>query len=116
MNNSKQKTQTRIRRHAKVRSKVSGTTERPRLSIFRSNKSIYAQLIDDVTGKTLVAASDVKETKGTNTDRAISVGKKIAEEAKKKKITTVVFDRGGYSYAGRVKVLADAAREAGLKF
>lgn len=116
MNNSKQKTQTRVRRHAKVRSKISGTAERPRLSVFRSNKSIYAQLINDVTGETLASASDVKESKGSNTERAIAVGKKIAEEAKTKKITTVVFDRGGYSYAGRIKVLANAAREAGLKF
>ncbi len=116
MNNSKQKTQTRIRRHAKVRSKISGTAEKPRLSVFRSNKSIYAQLIDDITGKTIVSASDVKESNGTNSERAAVVGKKIAEAAKLKKIKAVVFDRGGYSYAGRIKVLADAAREAGLKF
>ncbi len=116
MNNSKQKKQIRIRRHNKVRSKIIGTPERPRLSVFRSNKSIYAQIIDDVSCKTLVSASDIKDSKGTNSDRAALVGEKIAKAAKEKNITKVVFDRGGYSYAGRVKILADAARKGGLDF
>ncbi len=116
MNNSQYKSEKRARRHAKIRSKISGTAERPRLSVFRSNTSIYAQLINDETGETLASASDVKESKGTNIERATQVGKAIAEAAKAKKITEVVFDRGGYLFAGRVKALAEAAREAGLKF
>lgn len=106
----------RTRRHARVRAKVSGTTARPRLAVFRSNKNIYAQIIDDSTSTTLVAANDMKESKGSKTDRAQAVGKAIAEAAKVKKIEAVVFDRGGYLYAGRVKALAEAAREAGLNF
>jgi large subunit ribosomal protein L18 len=116
MNNSHNKTLKRARRHAKVRAKISGTSEKPRLSVFRSNKSIYAQIINDETGETLVSASDVKESKGTNLERAVKVGTLIAENAKAKKITKVVFDRGGYLFAGRVKALADAARKAGLEF
>ena len=116
MNNAQNKTQKRARRHAKVRSKISGTTEKPRLSVFRSNKSIYAQLIDDVNGVTLASATDIKDTKGTNIERATAVGTAIATAAKAKKITTVVFDRGGYLFAGRVKALAEAAREGGLQF
>jgi len=116
MNNAQNKAQKRARRHAKVRSKISGTAEKPRLSVFRSNKSIYAQLVDDVAGVTLASASDVKETKGTNTERAAVVGSTIATAAKAKKITTVVFDRGGYLFAGRVKALAEAARAGGLQF
>jgi len=111
------KKNTKIRRHARIRAKISGTKDRPRLSVFRSNKYIYAQLIDDETGKTLVAASDIgiKETK-TKVERAKEVGNLIAKAAKVKKIETVVFDRGGFVYAGRVKSLADAARETGLVF
>lgn len=116
MNNSQYKAQKRARRHAQIRSKISGTAERPRLSVFRSNKSIYAQLIDDVAGVTIASASDVKDSKGTNTERATAVGKAIAEAAKAKNISAVVFDRGGNLYAGRVKALAEAAREGGLEF
>jgi large subunit ribosomal protein L18 len=116
MNNSKNKTLKRIRRHAKVRAKISGTAARPRLSVFRSNKAIYAQLVDDISGVTLASASDVKDTKGTNVERAIAVGTALANAAKAKKITTVVFDRGGYLFAGRVKALAEAARAGGLQF
>ena len=116
MNNSQYKTLKRKRRHAKVRTKISGNAVRPRLAVFRSNKSIYAQLINDETGMTLASASDVKESKGTNIERATAVGKALAESAKAKKITDVVFDRGGYLFAGRVKALAEAAREGGLKF
>ena len=115
MNNST-KTLKRKRRHARVRSKVSGTSERPRLSVFRSNTSIYAQIIDDVTATTLVAASDLGTKAGTPVERAQQVGKLIAEKAQEKKIKAVVFDRGGFLYAGRIKALADAAREAGLTF
>ncbi len=112
------KNEERLRRHARVRTKVSGTPERPRLSVFRSNSHIHAQIIDDVNGTTLVAASslDMKLENGGNTEAAKKVGAEIAARAKKAKIEVVVFDRGGYIYHGRVQALADAAREAGLKF
>jgi len=109
----------RERRQARIRRTVIGTAERPRLAIFRSGKHLYAQLIDDSKGVTLAAASTMeKELKGTGdtVDGAKKVGASIASKAKSKKIETVVFDRGGFRYHGRVKALADAAREAGLKF
>jgi len=106
----------RKRRHAKVRSKIVGSETRPRLAVFRSNKNIYAQIIDDSTSTTIAAANDMKESKGSKIERAQAVGKAIAEAAKAKKIESIVFDRGGYLYAGRVKALAEAAREAGLNF
>ena len=109
----------RLRRHRRVRGKVSGTAERPRLVVFRSNRGISAQLVDDVSGRTLAAASwlDLKSSfKGAKTDQAAEVGKLIAANAKKAGIEGVVFDRGGYLYHGRVRALADAAREGGLKF
>ena len=108
----------RTRRHRRVRSKVVGTAERPRLVVFRSNRGIEAQLVDDLEGKTLAAASwlQLKKFKGSKTDQAAEVGKLLAENAKKASVETVVFDRGGYLYHGRVKALADAAREGGLKF
>ena len=103
-----------------IRKKVSGTSERPRLAVFRSNKQIYAQLIDDVTGNTLAAASSADKSlegkKGTKIEQALSVGKLIADNAKTAGIDNVVFDRGGFLYHGRVKALADSAREGGLKF
>lgn len=105
----------RARLHQKVRTKISGTGEIPRLSVFRSNQFIYAQLIDDDTGKTLVAASDAG-LKGVKTERAKKTGIKIAEGALEMKVKKVVFDRGGFSYAGRVKAVADGAREGGLEF
>ncbi|MFA5132354.1 MAG: 50S ribosomal protein L18 [Candidatus Paceibacterota bacterium] len=111
------KTEKRVRLHKKIRSRVSGTAERPRLAIFRSNRYMYAQLIDDVRGITLASASDISlSDKMTKVQRANTVGKKLAEEAKKKTITAVVFDRGGFSYRGRVEALADGAREGGLMF
>ncbi|MDQ3075622.1 MAG: 50S ribosomal protein L18 [bacterium] len=106
----------RIRLKSKIRAKVSGTVARPRLSVFRSNKFIYAQLIDDASGKTLAQASDIKTTKGTKSERAKEVGAMIAKEGVAKKITSVVFDRNGFKYTGRIKLVADSAREAGLKF
>ena len=108
----------RVRKHARVRAKISGTAECPRLVVFRSNKNIEAQIIDDVKGATLVATSSVqlKLTNGGNVEGAKVVGAKIAELAKAKKIEKVVFDRGGYIYHGRVAALAEAAREGGLKF
>jgi len=111
------KRQSRQLRHGRVRSIVSGTAERPRLSVFRSASHIYAQLIDDGSGKTLVAASskELKE-KAAKVNRSTEVGKLIATKAKVKGISKVVFDRGGYRYQGRVKALADGAREAGLQF
>jgi large subunit ribosomal protein L18 len=98
-----------------IRKKISGTSERPRLAVFRSNKQIYAQVIDDITGNTLASASSV-DSKGTKTEQASAVGKLIADNAKEAGVDTVVFDRGGFLYHGRVKALADSAREAGLKF
>lgn len=109
----------RAKRHARVRAKISGTPERPRLNVYRSTKHIYAQLIDDVNGVTLASASSMdKDFEGTggNVEAARKVGTIIAERALAKNITEVVFDRGGYLYHGRVKELADGAREGGLKF
>ena len=109
----------RIKRHKRVRSKISGTPEMPRLNVFRSEANIYAQVIDDVSGKTLVSASSLDkavEGYGGNVAAATAVGKLIAERAKAKGIENVVFDRGGYLYHGRVKALAEGAREGGLQF
>ena len=109
----------RTRRHLRVRTKVSGTSERPRLCVYRSNANLYVQIIDDVAGNTLVSCStldkDIK-TKHANKEAAKEVGALIAKRAKAKKVETVVFDRGGYIYHGVVKELAEAAREGGLKF
>lgn len=112
------KNEERTRRHARVRTKISGTPERPRLNVFRSNAHIHAQIIDDVNGKTLVAASSVemKLANGGNVEAAKAVGAEVAKRALEANITEVVFDRGGYVYHGRVQALAEAAREAGLKF
>ena len=109
------KIQKRVKRKRRIRSKVSGTTEMPRLTVFRSNNHIYAQIIDDSTGKTLVSSSDVK-LKGSKVEKATATGKDVATSAKSKKITKVVFDRNGYKYHGRVKALAEGAREGGLQF
>ena len=98
-----------------IRKKVSGTSERPRLAVFRSNREIYAQLIDDIDGKTIAHAAST-DVKGTKIEQAGKVGKLIADNAKKVGVDKVVFDRGGFVYHGRVKALADSAREAGLKF
>ena len=106
----------RARRHKRIRARVSGTAERPRLAVFKSNKFIYAQLIDDVAGKTIASASDIKNAKGTKTERAIAIGTELADKAKKNNITSIVFDRGGFRFTGRVKALADSARAAGLVF
>ncbi|HAS80733.1 MAG: 50S ribosomal protein L18 [Candidatus Nomurabacteria bacterium GW2011_GWE1_32_28] len=106
----------RIRLKAKIRSKIFGTSISPRLSVFRSNKFIYAQVIDDQKGNTLAQASDIKITKGTKSERAKEVGKMIAEACNKIKINKVVFDRNGFRYTGRIKLVADEARVAGLKF
>jgi large subunit ribosomal protein L18 len=108
----------RQRRHKRVRGRVIGTAERPRLVVFRSNKGISAQLVDDLEGKTLAAASwvQLKKFNGKKTEQATEVGKLLAQKAKSAGIDRVVFDRGGYLYHGRVKALADAAREGGLKF
>lgn len=108
----------RQRRHARVRNKISGTPECPRLCVYRSNKNIEAQIIDDVNGVTLVSSSSMtlKLENGSNVEAAGKVGKDIAEKALAKKIETIVFDRSGYIYHGRIKALAEAAREAGLKF
>ena len=108
----------RQRRHRRVRGKIFGSAERPRLVVFRSNRGIEAQLVDDLDGKTLAAASwlNLKSFKVSKTEQAAEVGKLLAQNAKKAHVETVVFDRGGYLYHGRVKALADAAREGGLKF
>ncbi|OGI58288.1 50S ribosomal protein L18 [Candidatus Nomurabacteria bacterium RIFCSPHIGHO2_02_FULL_37_45] len=106
----------RIRLKAKIRAKILGTEDRPRLSVFRSNKFIYAQVIDDTKGKTLAQASDIKIIKGTKTERAKEVGRMIGEVCQKVKIYKVVFDRNGFKYTGRIKTVADEARAGGLKF
>lgn len=104
-------------RHARIRTKVSGTSDLPRLCVFRSNANIYAQIIDDETGKTLVSTSSLNlKLKKNDIETATKVGEEIAKLAKSAKIKEVVFDRGGYKYHGRVKALAEAARDAGLKF
>jgi large subunit ribosomal protein L18 len=113
------KNQIRKRIHKRIRRKLSGTVERPRLAVFRSVAHIYAQVIDDVAGTTLVSASSVDKgakTDGGNVAAAKTIGKLVAERAREKGIKSVVFDRGGYQYHGRVKALADAARAAGLEF
>jgi large subunit ribosomal protein L18 len=112
----------RARRHARVRKKLQGTAERPRLNVFRSLSGIYVQVIDDQSGRTLVSASTVdKDLRGTlkgmkKSEQAKAIGKAVAERAKSKGIDSVVFDRGGYRYIGRIKALADGAREGGLQF
>lgn len=109
----------RLKIKMRIRKKINGTAEKPRLTVFRSNKEIYAQLIDDVAGRTLASASSMEkgfQKQGTKTDVATLVGKSIAERAKAAGVEAVVFDRNGYLYHGRVKALADAARENGLKF
>ncbi len=109
----------RLHRHKRVRGKVSGTPERPRLNVFRSETNIYAQIIDDTQGVTLASANSLEkgfECDGTKTDAAKKVGQMVAERAKAKGIDTVVFDRGGYVYHGRVQALAEGAREGGLQF
>ena len=109
----------RMKRHKRVRAKISGTPEMPRLNVFRSEANIYAQVIDDVSGKTLVSASSLDKDiqgYGGNIAAAAAVGRLVAERAKAKGIETVVFDRGGYLYHGRVKALAEGAREGGLQF
>ena len=118
MINNESKNISRDRRHARVRAKISGTPECPRLSVFRSNANIHAQIIDDVNGVTLCAASTVslKIANGGNIEAAKQVGAAIAKLALEKGVTTVVFDRSGYVYHGRVAAVAEAAREAGLKF
>lgn len=112
------KNKLRLKRHKRVRGKISGTAARPRLNVFRSNANIYAQLIDDVAGVTLASASTLDKSVETapKTEQAAKVGALIAERAKAANIEVVVFDRGGYLYHGRVQALAEAAREAGLKF
>ncbi|MCA9367773.1 50S ribosomal protein L18 [Candidatus Kaiserbacteria bacterium] len=112
---STSKTAMRAKRHNRLRHKVTGSAERPRLAVFRSNTAVYAQLIDDAAGKTL-AAVDSRKEKGSGTEKAKAVGTAIAKKAGDLKIATVVFDRGGFQYTGAVAALADAARAGGLKF
>lgn len=110
----------RVKKHTRIRNKVNGTADRPRLSVYRSLNNIFAQIIDDVNGVTLVSASTIEKNgkveAGSNIEAAKVIGERIAKKALEKGIETVVFDRSGYIYTGRVKALADAAREAGLKF
>ena len=109
----------RLRIKKRIRKSVNGTSERPRLAVYRSNKEIYAQIIDDLSGKTLFSANSVNNEaahKGNKVEQAVVVGKQIAEKAKAAGVSSVVFDRSGYLYHGRIKSLADAAREAGLNF
>ena len=114
------KNERRIRIKNRIRKVISGTQTKPRLAVFRSNKEIYAQVVDDVTGNTIAAASsrdkDIAKSKGNKTDTATLVGKAVAEKAMKAGVETIAFDRGGYLYHGRIKSLAEGARKAGLKF
>ncbi len=110
------KLEKRIRLKKKIRTKILGTLDRPRLSVFRSNQFMYAQVINDATSKTIVSASDMTATKGTKTERAIAVGSEIAKKANDNGIKKVIFDRNGFKYTGRVKALADSARAGGLEF
>ncbi len=112
----KTREQQRYRRHLRVRKKVSGTTERPRLVIFRSLKHISAQIVDDTSGRTLMTVTSTDLTSGKKSEKSLEVGKRIAARAKDAGITKVVFDRAGYKYHGRVKAVADGAREGGLEF
>ena len=119
MDHAKHRVEARTRIRTRIRRKVRGTTERPRLAVFRSLKHMYAQVIDDSTGQTIASASTLEKdaaAKGANTNAAKAVGALIAKKAKDKGITRVVFDRGGYNYHGNIKALADAARENGLEF
>lgn len=116
MNIQQKKTEKRNRLKAKIRSQISGTESMPRLSVFRSNMHMYAQVIDDTKGHTIASASDIKDTKGTKAERAVRVGKAVAEAAKSAGVSKVVFDRNGFKYTGRIKMVADAAREGGLVF
>ena len=122
MVSKKSRSEVRVNKHRKLRNHISGTAERPRLAVFRSNNHMYAQIIDDTVGNTLVAASTMEKSvkaeleKTNNVDAAAYLGKVIAERALEKGIKEVVFDRGGFIYQGKVKALADAAREAGLNF
>ena len=122
MVNKESRSEVRIKKHMRVRNHLAGTADRPRLAVFRSNNHMYAQIIDDSVGNTIVAASTVEKSikealeQTDNVDAAAYVGKVVAERALEKGIKTVVFDRGGFIYHGKIKALADAAREAGLKF
>lgn len=109
------KKELRIKRHKKIRKKVFGASDKPRLAVYRSSQHIYAQIIDDNIGKTIVSASDSGEN-GTKMEKAFKVGKKLAEKALKHKVSMIVFDRGGFPYKGRVSRLAEGVREGGLKF
>ncbi len=117
MDKNKEKNQKQDRRHARVRAKVTGTASRPRLSVFRSNRGMFLQLIDDAAGKTIASASSIEvKAKGKKVEISKELGKMIAEKAAAKKITAVVFDRGAYKYHGRVQAVAEGAREGGLEF
>ena len=122
MINKESRSAIRVKKHMRVRNRLAGTTERPRLAVFRSNNHMYAQIIDDSVGNTIVAASTVEKSikealeQTDNVDAAAYVGKVVAERALEKGIKTVVYDRGGFIYAGKIKALAEAAREAGLEF
>jgi large subunit ribosomal protein L18 len=110
------RTERRFKRHLRVRNKITGTPERPRLVVFRSLKHIYAQLVDDSASRTIATVSDLNVEQGKKSERAAEVGKQIAERAKSAGITRVVFDRAGYRYHGRIKAVADGARKGGLEF
>ena len=117
---SKQKAQHKISRHKRVRAKITGTPERPRVSVFKSNRNVFAQFIDDTNGKTILSSKIVSskktKAKGSKTDKALAVGEMLAEKAKELGIKEVVFDRGGFKFHGRVKAVADGLRKGGIKF
>lgn len=116
MDKNQKKSQRRKKIHWRVRSSIMGTSERPRLNVYRSNKAIYAQVVNDLKGETLFSANSLGLSDGTKSDQAAAVGKEIAKKALEQNLEKIVFDRGGYLYHGRVKALAEGAREGGLKF
>ncbi len=116
MDKNQRKSRRRKKIHWRVRSSITGTAERPRLNVYRSNRAIYAQIVDDTKNHTIVSANSLTINEGTKSDQAAEVGKLIAEKAKENNVEKVVFDRGGYLYHGRVQALAEGAREGGLKF
>ncbi|MBI2068948.1 MAG: 50S ribosomal protein L18 [Candidatus Yanofskybacteria bacterium] len=112
----KKKQENRIRRHAKVRAKISGSAKRPRISVFKSNQYIYAQVVDDESGKTLLSVSDMEVKMGKKSEKALKIGETLAARMKEKNLLEAVFDRGGFKFHGRVKSVADGLRKGGIKF
>ena len=116
MNKNSEKKLNKSRRHARIRAKIAGTASRPRIAVFKSNQYIYAQVVDDESGKTLLSVSDVKAKGGKKAEKALGLGESLAAKMKEKGLTEAVFDRGGFKFHGRVKAIADGLRKGGIKF